>query len=246
MKVKDIKDLIKGVVDGENVCIEDVNGRIIQIVGFSERSDCGIALSTRQEFPESWFDKNDNEVRWIHGKRVVLNYEETEDQIEVDLGDFGYKEVTLKLHDGWATGEGVRMEYPKLADITDELIEKLDDLLGHRISDSGFIGFDDVVLELGTVAEYTPPMKHLDNDSHLICESIQEVTLVAWPMIYGEDNKFDLNSSEVLETFRLWGAEFESWWMAHTEEWRDAHDYTYEVENFAQKKAVEWIEQLKD
>lgn len=89
------------------------------------------------------------------------------------------------------------------------------------------------------------PVKRLDHDSALICESIQEVTLVAWPMIYGKDNPHDLSSTEVLETFRRWGEEFESWWINHDEAWISEHDYTEEVELFAEKKATEYINSIK-
>lgn len=245
MTIKELKALFEGCDENENVCIDDVNGKTIRICGGGERSVCGIVLSVHQEFPDEWFDQNGNEVRWINGVRVRLNYEPLNDDMELDLEEFGTREISLNLHDGWAVGEGVRLVYPKLADLTDEQIEKLDDLLGHRITESGNIGFDDVALEFGKVVKYTPPVKKLDRDSHLACESIQEVTLVAWPMIYGKDNEFDLDSRNVLETFRFWGMEFESWWMAHTEEWRDAHDYIEEVERFAQAKADGWITKLR-
>ena len=201
-------------------------------------------LSVHQEFPDTWFDDNGNEVRWINGKRVRLNYEPLNDDMELELEEFGIKEFSLELHDGWAAGGGVRLVYPKLADLTDEQIEKLDDLLGHRITESGFIGFDDVALEFGKVVKYTTPVKKLDRESHLICESIQNITIVAWPMIYGKDNPHDLNSMELLELFRSWGEQFEAWWINHPDKWVAEHDYIIEVENFALKKADEYLESL--
>lgn len=244
MTIKELKALFEGCDENENVCIDDMDGKTIRICGGGERSDCGIVLSVHQEFPDEWFDDNGNEVRWINGKRVRLNYEPLNDDMELDLGEFGIKEFSLELHDGWAAGGGVRLVYPKLADLTDEQIEKLDDLLGHRITESGFIGFDDVALEFGKVVKYTPPVKKLDSESNLICESIQNITIVAWPMIYGEDNPHDLNSMELLELFRTWGEQFEAWWINHTDEWVAEHDYIIEVENFAQKKADEYLESL--
>lgn len=93
--------------------------------------------------------------------------------------------------------------------------------------------------------EEKKPVKRLDRDSALICESIQEVTLVAWPMIYGENNDNDLDSREVLDLFRTWGEEFESWWINHDEEWICSHDYISEVEHFAEQKAAAYLESLK-
>lgn len=95
------------------------------------------------------------------------------------------------------------------------------------------------------VVETKPPVKRLDHDSALICESIQEVTLVCWPMIYGENNDHDLDSREILDLFRAWGEEFESWWINHDEEWICEHDYIAEVEHFAEQKATAYLESLK-
>ena len=208
-----------------------------------KRSDCGIVLSVRQEFPGEWFDDGGNEVRWIHGKRVVLNYEDIKDELEINCGEFGWKTVNLQLHDGWGAGDGVVLHYPTLDELTEEQIESLDEALGHRISDSGFIGYDDVAVLLGKLHKYTPPVERVND---LIAESIQEVTLAAWPMIYGDDNKYDLDSREVLETFRRWGEEFEAWWINHSEEWICSHDYLAEAEHFAEQRAAKWIERLTD
>lgn len=84
----------------------------------------------------------------------------------------------------------------------------------------------------------------MDNKMDLICESVQEVTLVAWPIIYGEDNKHDLDSRMVLSLCRGWGEEFENSWLSHSSEWRDSHDYISEVESFAEKKALEYLSYL--
>lgn len=103
----------------------------------------------------------------------------------------------------------------------------------------GVVDFDENELE------EEKPVKRLDHDSALICESIQEVTLVAWPMIYGKNNDNDLDSREVLDLFRTWGEEFESWWINHDEEWICSHDYIAEVEHFAEQKAAAYLESLK-
>jgi hypothetical protein len=95
------------------------------------------------------------------------------------------------------------------------------------------------------LTKYVPQIKELDHDSSLICESIQEITLYAWPVIYGNNNIYDLDSREVLEMFRRWGEEFEAWWESHTEDWVCGHDYLEEVQNFAKKKVVEYIEAVK-
>ena len=84
----------------------------------------------------------------------------------------------------------------------------------------------------------------LDRTMHLLCETIQEVTLVAWPIIYGPHNEYDQDSREVLETIRRWGWEFENWWLGHTDEWIDNYDYIEEVEKFADRKCKEYLKEI--
>lgn len=90
--------------------------------------------------------------------------------------------------------------------------------------------------------EYKIPA--LDRKMHLLGESIQEVTLAAWPVIYGDDNPYDLSSMEVLETIRRWGWEFENWWLGHTDEWIETHDYIEEIVKFTDKKCQEYLKEL--
>lgn len=84
----------------------------------------------------------------------------------------------------------------------------------------------------------------MDNKTHLICETAQYMTLDAWPIMYGEDNKYDLDSREVLLEIRNWAEEFEEWWQSHDEDWMDSTDYQIEVEKFATKKAEEYVNWL--
>ena len=85
----------------------------------------------------------------------------------------------------------------------------------------------------------------MTNEMHLLGESIQEVTLVAWPIVYA-DNKYDQDSRMVLEMLRDWAEEFETWWMSHDEDWRADNDYIVEVEDFAERKSREYISRFED
>lgn len=84
----------------------------------------------------------------------------------------------------------------------------------------------------------------MTTEMHLICESIQEVTLQAWPIIYGKDNRYDLDSRAVLEEFRCWGEEFEKWWLEHDQDWIDVTDYTEEIERFTDQKVGAYLRRL--
>lgn len=85
----------------------------------------------------------------------------------------------------------------------------------------------------------------LSDEAHNIAESIQEITLNAWPIIYGPHNKYDQDSRDVLETIRKWGEEFEQWWMSHDESWRcETHDYLEEIDKFTDKKCQEYLKEL--
>lgn len=83
----------------------------------------------------------------------------------------------------------------------------------------------------------------LDRKLHLFCESVQEITLNAWPIIWA-DNKYDQDSRDVLETIRKWGEEFERWWMSHDQDWIDDHDYLEEIWDFTDKKCQEYLKEL--
>lgn len=85
----------------------------------------------------------------------------------------------------------------------------------------------------------------MDTKTSLLCENVQYITLDAWPIIYGEDNKYDQDSRVVMQTIREWAEEFEEWWQSHDEDWMDATDYQIELEKFTEKKAKEYIKYLK-
>lgn len=83
----------------------------------------------------------------------------------------------------------------------------------------------------------------MTREMHLLGETIQEVTLFAWPIVWA-DNKYDQDSRDVLETLRNWAEEFETWWQSHDEDedWMDTHDYAGEVWKFTEKKAKDYIQ----
>lgn len=86
----------------------------------------------------------------------------------------------------------------------------------------------------------------MDRPTHLICETAQYMTLDVWPVIYGEDNKYDQDSRDVMETIRGWAEEFENWWQSHDEDWMDATDYLSELDRFAYGKAKEYVKQMEE
>ncbi len=164
MKAKELKALLEGVEDNTNVVIADCEDAILQIVGGGEMSYGGIVLRTRQEFPDAWF-REGLEVHWINGAGVIVKYVEETEDIEVIskefFGDEKEHNFCLTFYDGWAEGEGVRMEYPKLADLTDEMIEEIDKYTGEQITDSGYVGQRDVCLLYGKVVSYSSPNKSI-------------------------------------------------------------------------------------
>ena len=81
----------------------------------------------------------------------------------------------------------------------------------------------------------------LNNKEESLQEVIQDVTLTAWPLLYGESNPFDLDSRALLQEMRGWALEFHNQW-----ENDDPHeeDYMLAVEQFASKKAIDYREPL--
>ena len=86
----------------------------------------------------------------------------------------------------------------------------------------------------------------MDNKTHLLIETIQEITLLAWPELYGDDNKYDLGSAVVLEMCRHWGEEFEEWWQTHDMDWMEENDYYLTLEEFTTKKIKDEKKYLKE
>lgn len=85
----------------------------------------------------------------------------------------------------------------------------------------------------------------MDRQTHLICETAQYLTLDVWPIIYGENNEYDQDSRVVMMVIRDWAEEFENWWQSHDEDWMDGSDYQMELDAFAERKAEEYVKNLK-
>ena len=81
----------------------------------------------------------------------------------------------------------------------------------------------------------------MTQEMHLLGETIQEITLYAWPIVYN-DNKYDIGSTETLSMLRDWAEEFEKWWRSHDEDWVANNDFILEVEAFAEKKCQEFVQ----
>lgn len=86
--------------------------------------------------------------------------------------------------------------------------------------------------------------KYADSTTHLLCETVQEITLAAWPVIYGDGNKYDQDSRMVMQEIRGWAEEFENWWNSHDEDWREKNDFVIEVEAFTERKCREYLDML--
>ena len=158
MKVKDLKALLEGVDENAIVLIEDVNGSSLGIVNWCVSKDgdteC-VYLSTQEEFPDEWFD-NGVERIWLYGSYPVVpkNVEETEELYLVDKDAFGDEKehrLTLTFHDGYATGDYVRVVYPKLADVSIKDIEDMDKYQGGTIKDSGYYTPMDICTLFGKI-----------------------------------------------------------------------------------------------
>ena len=74
-----------------------------------------------------------------------------------------------------------------------------------------------------------------------LMETVQDITTVVWDMV--KDNPDGTDSREVFSLCRSWAEEFEKYWNSLVEQGvEDDHDYMLEVEEFAEKKANEYLE----
>lgn len=111
---------------------------------------CANNTSVYDEIDAFVQEKNEDlEMPELRADQDVIDYLYLCD--EDKFGDGEEHPVTLHIYDGYAEGDGVRLEFPKLADLTPAQIAEIDADLGGRIKDSGFICPDDVCIALGKV-----------------------------------------------------------------------------------------------
>lgn len=80
----------------------------------------------------------------------------------------------------------------------------------------------------------------VEEDTFLM-ETVQDITTVVWDMV--KDNPDGTDSREVFSLCRRWAEEFEEIWSGYVKDGvEDDHDYMLEVEEFAEKKANEYLE----
>lgn len=78
-------------------------------------------------------------------------------------------------------------------------------------------------------------------ENFFLMETVQDITTVVWDMV--KDNPDGTDSREVFSLCRSWAEEFEKYWNSLVEQGvEDDHDYMLEVEEFAEKKANEYLE----
>ncbi len=75
---------------------------------------------------------------------------------------------------------------------------------------------------------------------HLLGETIQDITLTAWPVVWN-NNKYDQDSRVVLEMLRDWAEDFQSMWDGMSQDERDKKSYLSMVEDYAWRKAQEYV-----
>ena len=158
MKAKELKKLLEGVNDNAEVLVCDVNGSRLQIIGGDKNQYGNLDLTVRQVFPDSYYIDG-KEVRLINDKPVIPAFP-TNDVGEIMVidkevfGDENERAMNFEFHDGYALccdDETIEIVYPKLADLTDDMIEEIDQYVGGAVTDSGEIRPHDVCLRLGTV-----------------------------------------------------------------------------------------------
>lgn len=157
MKVSELRNALAN-IDGEwDVSIEDANGSHISIREVSAIKPL-VSLEVSQEFPDAWY-RDGLEVHWIKGKSVITKDIEETEELEVVsedfFGDSKAYNFCLKFYDGYAKGEGLTMEYPKLAELTDEMIDAIDEYTGGQVTDSGYVCQRDVCLLYGEVVSFS-------------------------------------------------------------------------------------------
>lgn len=156
MTVGELKKILEGFKNDMGVVIDDVNDMCIAIVGGGEYNDAGVHLHTQQEFPDTWFDRNGNEIDWaFRGIERITTPEE--DEMYINYRDeTGGREVYAKatFYDGFAEGVGFKLTYPKMSELTPDLFQRIDECCGGRCTDSGCITPQDICMYCGKLERF--------------------------------------------------------------------------------------------
>lgn len=132
----------------------------------SSRNDIGAASDFETDYNDEYFDGGfwckvcfvaDEVVERVIGKiqrKVVEEYTDIDIFDEKQFGERKAWNVMLNFHDGYAEGDGVRVEYPKLDELTAEQINAIDRYCGGRITDSKCVIPYDVCLKYGKVVHF--------------------------------------------------------------------------------------------
>lgn len=152
MKVSQLRQFLVKMDDDMDVVITDLEQKGIAISGLSVQFPV-VNLDVRQTFPESWYDADGEE---IDGRKIERLVQDTKEDIEVSDDELIGRVITVRLaiHDGYAEGHGIRLEYPKLADLTPAQIDEIDEYVGGRIKDSAYVTPEDVLLKFGKVVRF--------------------------------------------------------------------------------------------
>lgn len=152
MKVKQLRQFLVKLDDDVEVVVNDIEGQCLAISGLSCCYPVAY-IDVRQTFPESWYDENGEE---IDGRKFNLVTNDTVNDIELadDVLIGRVITVRLSIHDGYAEGNGVRVEYPKLSELTPAQIDEIDEYIGGRINDSGYVTPEDVLLKFGKIVRF--------------------------------------------------------------------------------------------
>lgn len=98
------------------------------------------------------------------------------------------------------------------------------------------------------LAEFTgsKPTKQMSESNEFLMEAVQDITVVAVDIVSEATEEEGYDSRELFSECRLWGEEFEKMWNGYVEAGvEDDHDYMLEVEEFAEKKAKEYLKNIE-
>ena len=142
-----------------------------------------------------------------------------------------------ELTEAMAQSYTEKMEELVSAGFDRDLLEKW----SHLDKDDAYIGSGSNEYACYAIVEAENARSYaMDRRASLLGETIQDITLYAWPIVWN-DNKYDQDSREVLIELRGWACEFQEWWDGLDDESRDKTSYTEEVSAFARRKAREYV-----
>lgn len=185
MKVSDLEKFLSGFKNkNAALVIVDTDGAELAVTDIIKTQGGSLGFETQEEFPDSWYDENGNEIIWDLDWTKEIERSTFAEEYELEVQKPGLIDATMvvnfRIYDGFAVSDkaGVMMTYPKTADLTPEQIDEINTYGGGAVADSKTVLPRDVALKYGELRQLLTVMDTTNSHDQGLVDAIN----VAWSL----------------------------------------------------------------